>query len=136
MTTQEYPEYVQTSPPRGYMPIDHVAENARLRELLGRARARCDKRRKAIMRLMREDFDPHPNWELPAGQWDDNAEDVADKIEMLFAIDDAQRTILARALRDAAVRARGSETYDDVIAIIDMLNDMPRARPTRRRLSR
>lgn len=33
-----------------------------------------------IMRLIREEFDPHPNCELPAGEWDDNAEDVADKI--------------------------------------------------------
>jgi hypothetical protein len=73
-------------------------------------------RRKAIMRLMREDFDPHPNWELPAGQWDDNAEDVADKIEMLFAALRAQNAEIVAALepfvaladkRDARYRKRG-----------------------------
>lgn len=36
--------------------------------------------RAEVMRLMREEFDPHPSYELPAGEWDDNAEDVADKI--------------------------------------------------------
>jgi hypothetical protein len=40
----------------------------------GRARAE-------IIRLMREYFDPTPpELELPAGEWSDNAEDVADKI--------------------------------------------------------
>lgn len=35
--------------------------------------------RKEVMRLMREDFDPTPpGWE--GREWDDNAEDVADKI--------------------------------------------------------
>lgn len=40
--------------------------------------------RKEIMRLMREDFDPTPpRWE--GREWDDNAEDVSDKIMALFA---------------------------------------------------
>ena len=52
--------------------------------------------KKEIMRLMREDFDPHPNWELPAGQWDDNAEDVADKVFALFPTSEisALRTVV------------------------------------------
>lgn len=41
-------------------------------------------RRKEIMRLMREDFDPTPErWD--GRYWNDNAEDVADRIEALFA---------------------------------------------------
>lgn len=39
-------------------------------------------RRAEIMRLMREDFDPQRSSDLPG--WDDNAEEVADKIEALF----------------------------------------------------
>jgi hypothetical protein len=66
--------------------------------------------RREITRLMREDFDPHPNW--PAGQWDDNADDVATKIVALFRSQiatltqerdeiDATRAQLEAALRDA-----------------------------------
>jgi len=41
-------------------------------------------RRKEIMRLIREEFDPTPDhWE--GRDWDDNAEDVAEKIAALFA---------------------------------------------------
>jgi hypothetical protein len=40
-------------------------------------------RREEIMRLMREDFDPTPDgWE--GRDWNDNAEDVADRIESLY----------------------------------------------------
>lgn len=40
--------------------------------------------RKEIMRLMREDFDPTPaGWE--GRDWNDNAEDVADRIVALLA---------------------------------------------------
>lgn len=40
--------------------------------------------REEVMRLMREDFDPTPpNWE--GRDWDDNAEDVADKIMALLS---------------------------------------------------
>lgn len=43
--------------------------------------------REEVIRLMREDFDPpRPNSELPHGEWDDNAEDVADKIVALFSV--------------------------------------------------
>ncbi len=48
-------------------------------------------RKKEIMRLMREDFDPTPaNWE--GRDWHDNAEDVADKIEALFAPEECTQT--------------------------------------------
>lgn len=41
-------------------------------------------RRKELIRLMRENFDPTPpNWE--GRDWDDNADDVADKMLALFA---------------------------------------------------
>lgn len=41
-------------------------------------------RRAEIIRLIREEFDPTPSsWE--GREWYDNAEDVADKIESLFA---------------------------------------------------
>lgn len=45
--------------------------------------------RDEIIRLMREEFDPHPNYELPAGQWDDNADDVAHKI-MVAALSESR----------------------------------------------
>ena len=41
--------------------------------------------RDGVMRAMREDFDPTPaGWE--GRSWDDNAEDVADKILKLIAL--------------------------------------------------
>lgn len=68
-------------------------------ELLSRA-----ERRKEVMRLMREDFDPTPpNWE--GREWDDNAEDVADKIVALFsdAADLAAKLAEAERERDMAL---------------------------------
>lgn len=41
--------------------------------------------RTEILRLIREEFDPPRGYsELPPGEWDDNAEEVADKIMALF----------------------------------------------------
>lgn len=56
-------------------PLRHVATPVKLDWNYSTAAAAEE-----IRRLMREDFDPHPNYELPAGEWDDNAEDVADAI--------------------------------------------------------
>lgn len=48
-------------------------------------------RHKAIMRLMREDFDPTPaGWE--GREWNDNAEDTATSIELLFDAASEERT--------------------------------------------
>lgn len=62
VTDQEFHDHAETL----------IREALSLPEREGDARAE-------IMRLMREDFDPTPpNWE--GREWDDNAEDVADKI--------------------------------------------------------
>lgn len=60
-----------------------VAAEAALVEAHDQKALERDRLRKEIMRLMREYFDPTPAvlaYELPAGEWSDNAEDVADKI--------------------------------------------------------
>ena len=47
-------------------------------------------RRKEIMRLIREEFDPTPDgWE--GREWFDNAEDVADKIEALYSTEEKSK---------------------------------------------
>lgn len=77
--------------------------------------------REEIMRLMREEYDPHPNWELPAGEWDDNAEDVADKIvaaalsEKPVHVSEAWRILKKWAAEYAWEEATFSRYRDDTL---------------------
>lgn len=75
-----------------------------------------------VMRLMREDFDPRPNMELLAGQWDDNAEDVAEKIIATVLstspihVSDAWR-ILKKWLADYADEEAHFSRYADYVIL-------------------
>jgi hypothetical protein len=76
--------------------------------------------RHEIMRLMREDFDPTPaSWE--GRDWDDNAEDVADKIiavalsEKPTQVSDAWQIVRQWLAEQAKEDAEFSKYRDDVV---------------------
>jgi hypothetical protein len=78
--------------------------------------------RAEVMRMMREEFDPHPNMEMPAGEWDDNAEDVADKIvlavlsESRIHISDAWQ-VVKKWLTDCAEEEAAFSRYRDNVML-------------------
>lgn len=80
--------------------------------------------REEIMRLMREEYDPHPNWELPAREWDDNAEDVADKIiAAVLAEARPQREVAALMDKADNFERAAVRNYRLAKAICDNINE-------------
>ena len=70
-------------------------------------------RHKEIMRLMRDDFDPTPaGWE--GRDWYDNAEDVATKIEALFAAEADNKVLREALLAIAASCHRAKWSYEEL----------------------